>query len=66
MSLDQFKTIYLWEYAHRLWGRLIGFAYALPFFYFVVRRRLPCPFRPETGKGCRNLREPAIGVSGRC
>jgi cytochrome c oxidase assembly protein subunit 15 len=41
MSLDEFKTIYLWEYAHRLWGRLIGFAYALPFFYFAVRRRLP-------------------------
>jgi cytochrome c oxidase assembly protein subunit 15 len=43
MSLDEFKTIYLWEYFHRLWGRLIGFAYALPFVYFVVRRRLPRP-----------------------
>jgi heme a synthase len=43
MSLDQFKTIYLWEYVHRLWGRLIGFAYALPFFYFVLRRRMPRP-----------------------
>jgi heme a synthase len=41
MSLDQFKTIYLWEYFHRLWGRLIGFAYALPFVYFALRRRLP-------------------------
>jgi cytochrome c oxidase assembly protein subunit 15 len=41
MSLDQFKTIYLWEYSHRLWGRLIGFAYAVPFFYFAWRRRLP-------------------------
>ena len=41
MSLDQFKTIYLWEYVHRLWGRLIGFAYALPFLYFLLRRHLP-------------------------
>jgi heme a synthase len=41
MSLDQFKTIYLCEYFHRLWGRLIGFAYALPFVYFALRRRLP-------------------------
>src|SRR5436190_15931588 len=41
MSLDEFKTIYLWEYTHRLWGRLIGFAYALPFLYFLLRRRLP-------------------------
>jgi heme a synthase len=41
MSLDEFKTIYLWEYVHRLWGRLIGFAYAVPFLYFLVRRQLP-------------------------
>jgi cytochrome c oxidase assembly protein subunit 15 len=41
MSLDEFKTIYLWEYVHRLWGRLIGVAYAVPFLYFLVRRRLP-------------------------
>ena len=41
MSLVQFKTIYLWEYTHRLWGRLIGVVYLLPFLYFLVRRRLP-------------------------
>jgi cytochrome c oxidase assembly protein subunit 15 len=41
MSLDAFKTIYLWEYFHRLWGRLIGFAYALPLAYFLVTGRLP-------------------------
>ena len=41
MSLDEFKTIYLWEYFHRLWGRLIGFAYAVPLLYFLVRRQLP-------------------------
>lgn len=41
MTLAQFKVIFFWEYLHRLWGRLIGFAYALPFLYFLVRRRLP-------------------------
>ena len=41
MSLDEFKTIYLWEYVHRLWGRLIGFAYAVPFVYFLIRGRIP-------------------------
>jgi len=41
MSLAQFKTIYLWEYVHRLWGRLIGFVYALPFLYFLLRGRIP-------------------------
>ena len=41
MSLADFKTIFLWEYAHRLWGRLIGVAYALPFAYFLFRRQVP-------------------------
>jgi cytochrome c oxidase assembly protein subunit 15 len=41
MSLADFQTIYWWEYVHRLWGRLIGFAYALPFLYFWLRGRLP-------------------------
>jgi len=41
MSLTDFQTIYWWEYVHRLWGRLIGFAYALPFVYFWLRGRLP-------------------------
>jgi heme a synthase len=37
MTLDQFKHIYFWEYIHRLWGRLIGFAFLLPFLWFVFR-----------------------------
>jgi cytochrome c oxidase assembly protein subunit 15 len=41
MSLADFKTIFLWEYVHRLWGRLIGFVYALPFLYFLLRGRIP-------------------------
>jgi cytochrome c oxidase assembly protein subunit 15 len=41
MSLGDFRTIYLWEYVHRLWGRLIGFVYFLPFLYFLVRSRIP-------------------------
>ncbi|MBV9552886.1 MAG: COX15/CtaA family protein [Alphaproteobacteria bacterium] len=41
MSLADFKTIYLWEYVHRLWGRLIGCVYLLPFLYFLARGRIP-------------------------
>jgi len=41
MSLGEFKTIFLWEYVHRLWGRLIGFVYLLPFLYFLIRRQIP-------------------------
>jgi len=41
MRLADFQTIYWWEYVHRLWGRLIGFAYAVPFLYFLIRGRIP-------------------------
>lgn len=41
MSLSDFKSIYFWEWFHRLWGRAIGLLYALPFAYFLLRRRLP-------------------------
>jgi heme a synthase len=38
MSLDEFKTIYWWEWGHRLLGRLIGAAFLLPFLWFLWRR----------------------------
>jgi cytochrome c oxidase assembly protein subunit 15 len=41
MSLDEFKSIYYWEYFHRLLGRVIGVAFAVPFIWFLARRQLP-------------------------
>jgi cytochrome c oxidase assembly protein subunit 15 len=41
MTLDEFKSIYWWEYAHRLLGRLIGVAFAIPLAWFLVRGKLP-------------------------
>ena len=46
MTLDAFKSIYWWEYAHRLLGRLIGFAFAGPLVWFLVRGRLPRRLAP--------------------
>jgi cytochrome c oxidase assembly protein subunit 15 len=40
MSLDQFKTIFWWEWSHRLLGRAIGMAYLLPFLWFLWRGAL--------------------------
>ena len=40
MSLDAFKWIFAFEYAHRLLGRLIGVAFALPFLYFLSQRKI--------------------------
>ena len=48
MQLSEFKTIFWWEWSHRLLGRAIGVAYLLPFLWFLwhgivsaeLRRRL--------------------------
>ena len=41
MELEGFKVIYFWEWSHRQLGRLIGLSYAIPFFYFFFRKKLP-------------------------
>lgn len=41
MSLTDFKEIYFWEYFHRLWGRLIGIIFIVPFIYFIIIRSIP-------------------------
>ena len=46
MGLDEFKSIYYWEYLHRLLGRLIGVAFAVPFIWFLARQRLPRRLAP--------------------
>jgi cytochrome c oxidase assembly protein subunit 15 len=41
MDLAGFKEIYWFEYIHRLLGRLIGVAFALPLLWFWIRRQIP-------------------------
>ncbi|WP_315764681.1 COX15/CtaA family protein [Sphingomonas sp. Y38-1Y] len=41
MSLADFQFIYFWEWLHRLLGRLIGVAFALPLAWFWVCGRIP-------------------------
>jgi cytochrome c oxidase assembly protein subunit 15 len=43
MDVAGFKTIFWWEYFHRLLGRLIGLAFFVPFAWFWVRGRLDQP-----------------------
>ena len=40
MSLGDFKTIFWWEWSHRLLGRVIGGVYLLPFLWFLWRGAL--------------------------
>lgn len=51
MTLAGFKGIFWLEYFHRLWGRLIGLAFLLPFLWFVARGRIG-----------RSLRWPLAGL----
>ncbi len=44
MTLAEFKTIFWWEYIHRLWGRLIGLVFAVPLAWFWLRGRIDRPF----------------------
>ncbi len=41
MTLADFQFIYFWEWTHRLLGRVIGLAFALPLLWFWVRRKIP-------------------------
>ena len=41
MDLAQFKFIFFWEWVHRLLGRLIGLAFALPLVWFAWKRAIP-------------------------
>jgi cytochrome c oxidase assembly protein subunit 15 len=45
MSLAEFKTIFWWEWSHRLLGRAIGVAYLLPFLWFLWRGALSAELR---------------------
>jgi heme a synthase len=47
MTLAQFRGIYFWEYFHRLWGRLIGLAFLIPFLYFLIRGRVSRALWPK-------------------
>ncbi len=41
MSLAAFKGIYWWEWAHRLLGRVVGVAFAVPFIIFLFLKKIP-------------------------
>ncbi len=40
MTLDQFKTIYWWEYIHRLLGRFVGLFFLIPLLYFTLKKKI--------------------------
>lgn len=45
MTLADFKFIYFWEWFHRLLGRLLGVAFALPLAWFWLRKAIPAGYK---------------------
>jgi cytochrome c oxidase assembly protein subunit 15 len=39
-TLEDYQSIYFWEWLHRLLGRLMGVVFIIPFVYFLIRKRL--------------------------
>ncbi|QRM54975.1 COX15/CtaA family protein [Sinorhizobium sp. BG8] len=51
MTVEEFKTIFWWEWAHRLLARSIGFVFALPLLFFWLSGRIE-----------RQVRMPLLGL----
>ena len=47
MSLDDFKSIFWFEYAHRLLGRAIGIIFFLPFLFFLLTKKVNKSLTPK-------------------
>jgi cytochrome c oxidase assembly protein subunit 15 len=47
MTLADFKFIFFWEWFHRLLGRLLGLAFALPLVWFWIKRAIPPGYKPR-------------------
>jgi cytochrome c oxidase assembly protein subunit 15 len=62
MTLEGFKTIYFWEWSHRLLARLIGAAFVLPALWFWRRGRFRGPLGRQIAVATGLLAlEPIVG-----
>jgi heme a synthase len=39
-TITDFKSIFWWEYLHRMIGRLLGIVFVVPFIYFLIKKKL--------------------------
>lgn len=49
MNVEDFKFIYFMEWAHRMWGRILGVAFAVPASYFAARGFINGPLGRRLG-----------------
>lgn len=46
-SLEEFKSIFFWEYWHRMFGRMIGLIFIIPFLWFWFRKKISKELMPR-------------------
>jgi heme a synthase len=46
-SLDDFKSIFWWEFIHRMFGRMIGIVFIIPFVIFWRKKLIPKSMLPK-------------------
>lgn len=46
-TIDDFKSIYWWEYIHRTIGRTIGMVFIIPFLFFLAKRKIKGTLLPK-------------------
>jgi cytochrome c oxidase assembly protein subunit 15 len=62
MDLAGFKSIFWWEWGHRLLGRFVGLVWAVGFFFFLATKRIPAGWTPRlAGLGVLGGAQGAIG-----
>lgn len=49
MTLKEFKPIFMWEYIHRMIGRIMMYVFLLGFIYFLIRKRITRTMWPRFG-----------------
>jgi cytochrome c oxidase assembly protein subunit 15 len=47
MDLEGFKGIFIFEYSHRVLGRVIGLAFLIPFLFFLFKKRIRRELTPN-------------------
>lgn len=62
MTVDEFKSIYWWEWGHRQLGRFVGLVWGLGFLFFWLSKRIPAGWTPRlVGLGVLGGVQGAIG-----
>lgn len=46
-TLEDYKSIFFWEWLHRNWARFIGLVFIVPLIYFIIRKKIDNKLLPS-------------------